>query len=247
MSSLPPSPAREHGKHAAIDLGCGSNGTNVGLLAAHAYLAAGVDLVAEAVARARRGAAAWLDAHQRRQQPPPTQQLPPVAFAVVDLLGAAETRLRSWDDVRRMEAEQQQGQEARSAGAADAGGRRAKGAGSGFSLLFDCQTYHVLRTVADEAEVVARYRAMLEPGGVLLVLTGRPPGADEEDCGSAPAGRPRSDGPNVALSELRAAFCPATGWREREIVATRFDPTPAYEARPDGPPLAWAAVLERAD
>lgn len=232
-SSPPPLLRRRGGGGDALDLGCGSNGTNVALLASAGYRAAGVDLVPEAVARARKGAAAWLEGPSAPSEVLPQ---PPIAFAGADLLDES-TQLSSWEDVRRMEVEQLgQGEQATTMGAGDGGdGRRRQ---RGFSLLFDCQTFHVLRTVVDEELVVARYRSLLAPGGALVLLCGRPA---QDDGGGARA--QRSDGPNeVSLAELRAAFSPASGWVEREIVATRFDPTPAYDRLPDGPPLAWAVV-----
>lgn len=235
--SPPPPPFRGD----ALDLGCGSNGTNVALLASQGYRAAGVDLVPEAVARARRGADAW----RRDFEGPPL--LPPattsIAFAAVDVLqNEGPNHFSSWEDVRRMEVEQFGGEGGGRGGAATAAAQQQQ---SRFSLLFDCQTFHVLRTVVDERLVVARYRSLLAPGGSLVLLCGRP--LDAEGEGNAPRSQ-RSDGPNeVSVNELRAAFCLETGWREREIVATRFDSTPAYDSLADGAPLAWVAVFKAAE
>jgi SAM-dependent methyltransferase len=224
-----------------LDLGCGSNGTNVALLASHGYRAAGVDLVPEAVARARRGADAWRRDSEGPPLPPPSTTS--IAFAAADVMAEeGPNHFSSWEDVRRMELEQFGGE-----GGGRGRGPVATGAQQrSFSLLFDCQTFHVLRTVVDERLVVARYRSLLAPGGALVLLCGRPLGGDEGDERQSAARSQRSDGPNeVSLNELRAAFCPATGWREREIVATRFDSTTAYDSMADGPPSAWAAVFCR--
>ena len=254
-----PSPARGD----AIDLGCGSNGATVALLASHGYRAAGVDFVGQAIRRARKLAAAEAAAPREAGEEEKERGTASVAFAACDVMTA---RLECWDDVRRMEEaelrrqldgplpslppDEEEEEDEGAASAASAAATAEAGRGR-FALIFDCQTWHVLRLEVAGGDVgglavAARYRRLLKDGGVLLLMCGRRLPADGEgegDVGSD-TGR-RADGPNeVSLAELRRVFCRESGWHEREIVATRFDPTRAYEQRPGGPPGAWAAVFE---
>lgn len=225
----------------ALDVGCGSNGANVALLASHGYRAAGVDFVDEAIRRAREMAAAEVAAAAGGRRG--TAAASAAAFAACDVMTA---RLASWHDVLTMEVQEQSRQAKLPFIPLPVLPPPAEGSRGGFWLLFDCQCWHVLRLEVNSSSgsrgcaVSARYRQLLQPGGVLVVLCGR----REEGGGNGDTGR-RTDGPNeVSLAELRRAFSLEVGWIEREVVATHFDPTTAYERRPGGPPPAWAAVFE---
>ena len=102
------------------------------------------------------------------------------------------------------------------------------GAGS-FDFLFDCQTFHCVRSV-DEAVAKDVYASLLAPGGIALVLTGN---ADE----------PEERGPvRLTRDEVLHMF-DDTALECEHLEAARFDPTPHYERQKehDLPPLAWVS------
>eukprot|EP00049_Salpingoeca_infusionum_P016496 m.338345 g.338345 ORF g.338345 m.338345 type:complete len:342 (+) comp16084_c0_seq10:1509-2534(+) len=97
-----------------------------------------------------------------------------------------------------------------------------------FSLLLDCQTFHVLRQI-DEKHITKVYHKCLTDDGLLLTLTGN---SNEKEVG-----------PSVLSSEqLHAAFDPLFDCLE--LTETRFDMTHAY-ATLDQPPLAWFGVWRK--
>ncbi|EDQ90537.1 uncharacterized protein MONBRDRAFT_36597 [Monosiga brevicollis MX1] len=101
-----------------------------------------------------------------------------------------------------------------------------------YDFIFDCQLYH---TVAPEARarLVDLYQRLLQPGGVLCMLTGN---ANEAEVGPA----------TVSREELTLDCGPfaAASWEQVELCETRFDPTPAYD-RLERCPLAWQAIFRR--
>eukprot|EP00045_Choanoeca_perplexa_P004448 m.38174 g.38174 ORF g.38174 m.38174 type:complete len:228 (+) comp12579_c0_seq2:483-1166(+) len=96
-------------------------------------------------------------------------------------------------------------------------------------LLFDCQTFHVLRQ-KDEKTIVNIYHKLLADGGLLVVLTGN---ANEAEVGPSVLTR----------DELEHAFD-----KERfecvSIEESRFDSTPAY-SKLEQCPLAWVGVFRK--
>lgn len=92
-----PAPSRD-----ALDIGCGSNGSNAALLASHGYRAAAVDCSRTAIARARSTARAWLSGVTAA---PTTPQL---ALATCDVMMSGDGSsprplIECWEDVRRLE------------------------------------------------------------------------------------------------------------------------------------------------
>jgi SAM-dependent methyltransferase len=95
-----------------------------------------------------------------------------------------------------------------------------------FNFVFDCQTYHAVRSEANADRLAAAIASLLAPGGRYFVLTGN---ADEP---------PRTPGPTVLTREQLVAPFEAAGLRLESLEACRFDATSAYGSCP---PLAWCA------
>jgi SAM-dependent methyltransferase len=209
----------ERGGGRAIDLGCGS-GANTVLLAQRGFDAFGVDIAQEALDR------------------------------------CAERAARAGFGSEASEASAARGGSARG-GAGAGSGRSGKGgaeeaaggsvtwlcddvfelhtrrlAEQPFSLVFDLQCFHAVRGAAPgaEARFAAMVAALLEEGGIYVVLAGN---ADEPATGLGP--------PVLTRDELVAPF-EAAGLMLLRIDASRFDRTAAYGERP---PLAWCAVFQQ--
>jgi SAM-dependent methyltransferase len=133
----------------ALEIGCGTGASCVALAAA-GFRVVGVDLVPAAVEAARQRAAR-AGVQQR------------CSFLCADCF----------------QLPQDFGFGSAEAGASPAGGGQpsspaaagSPAAAAGFDLIYDCQTYHVLRT-ADEAAAAQLYCRLLRPGGLLMLLTG---------------------------------------------------------------------------
>ncbi|KAA0176843.1 hypothetical protein FNF27_01665 [Cafeteria roenbergensis] len=187
----------------ALEIGCGG-GQNTVYLATQGLHTAGVDVSRKALARAA------------------TNALPPGVVAVDDLadLGAVPGATGSVcfhhadvlkaDDLNRL--------------------LGAKALAGGVELLFDTQTFHVLREV-DEAGAAAAYARLVAPGGKLIMLCGAV--GDPERTEPGP--------PALTKEEATGAIC-AAGFRLDACSKVRFDSTPTYGAVP---PLAWLVEATR--
>ncbi|KAF8060018.1 iccD [Scenedesmus sp. PABB004] len=107
--------------------------------------------------------------------------------------------------------------------------------GGGFDALYDCQTYHALR--ADHARgagdtLPALLFRLLRPGGLLLLLAGN-------------AAEPAAGGPAALTAHELLGPLLGAGFELVQLQATRFDPTPHYEAAFGRRPLAWWLVARR--
>ena len=185
----------------AVEIGCGTGGSCV-FLAQQGFHVVGVDLVPEAVEAARSRAEAA-----------------GVAERCTFLVGDALQLPRRWREQQKQEQQKQEEEE-------EEAWRAAQLAPNTFDLVYDCQTFHVLRKL-DEEGIVGVYRQLLKPGGFLLTLTGN---AKEPEVGPCVLSR----------EELQHAF------REMRVVSvaeTRFDMTPTY-AKLAQPPLAWCGVFQ---
>lgn len=99
-----------------------------------------------------------------------------------------------------------------------------------FDLIYDCQTFHVLREV-NEQELLSKIHQLLRPGGLVLLLTGN---ANEPYVG-----------PNVLTDvQIKAAF-PEHLFELVWMIQTRFDDTQHYETVVGYRPLAWWVLYRR--
>jgi hypothetical protein len=96
-----------------------------------------------------------------------------------------------------------------------------------YHLVFDCQVFHVMRAVNEEA-FAALVVHLLAPGGVYATVAGN---AYEEGRNPGP--------PVLTVSEMVAPF-EAAGLQLLQLRSTRFAATPAYGKHP---PLAWLGVF----
>jgi SAM-dependent methyltransferase len=150
----------------ALELGCGTGASCVALAAA-GFQVVGVDLVPGAVEAAAR----------RAQQAGVAQRC---TFLCADCFQLPQGFSASTAAGSAAAAEQPGGGAVPAAApAAPTDAPASPAAAPGFDLVYDCQTYHVLRTV-DAAGAVQLYRRLLRPGGLLMLLTGN---ADEPYVG----------------------------------------------------------------
>lgn len=84
-----------------------------------------------------------------------------------------------------------------------------------FSMVYDSQTFHVLRLV-DEQRLVNLLVALLAPGGLLFLLAGN---------ASEPSGLEPGKGPAVLTQQELLGSCLAAGLQLRHLAHTRFDET----------------------
>jgi hypothetical protein len=102
------------------------------------------------------------------------------------------------------------------------------------SMIYDSQTFHVLRQV-DEQRLVQLLYGLLQPGGLLLLLAGN---ANEGDY---VAGK----GPPVLTQEELLGGVQGRGFEVVGLVQTRFDETQHYREVIGRCPLAWWALLRK--
>jgi SAM-dependent methyltransferase len=100
-----------------------------------------------------------------------------------------------------------------------------------YDVIFDCQTYHAIRTDANASLLAANYAGMMKEGAYLQIIAG----CDKEVA--------RVPGPTVlSYAQLVGPFKEA-GLVVVRVHETRFDSTRAYG---ETPPLAWDALFRKA-
>ena len=102
------------------------------------------------------------------------------------------------------------------------------------SMIYDSQTFHVLRQV-DEQRLVKLLYSLLQPGGLLLILAGN---ANE---GNYVAGK----GPPVLTQQELLGGLQEHGFEVVGLLQTRFDETQHYREVIGKCPLAWWALLRK--
>lgn len=101
---------------------------------------------------------------------------------------------------------------------------------SAYDVVFDCQVFHVMRSV-DEQAFTQLVQNLLAPGGLYITIAGN---AHEAARNPGP--------PVLTAAEVISPF-EAVGLQLLRLQRTTFAPTASYGA---SPPLAWLAVFVKA-